>query len=428
MEWRAAAGELGLGEFEEVLAPEWEASQATAPAGESEFLTPEFVARACRDTCVSADVPEAALRAATRVAASEALSALFWHFHYLLYGSGTANWPSIHKWPLVEALQPALGEEAGRFYLLVLLSGLPTMRAAHRAHGVPEAVVRETLGDLQLWLETEREREPEAIPSLHPYNVSWLSNHFRANLYRLGRLQYQFGGFGSRIRVYRHQASRAVLALSTDGVKFRANGQIDGKGEATDGWTARLVVTDEAVTGTPIVPEGRALGQEVTLPLSEWRQVLSPEDPVLHLHIPAGSPMSHQACGESFAQAMEFFPKHYPDYRFVAFCCGSWILNTWLEELVPPTSNLLRFQREVYLYPIDLWPPTMISRVFGELPEDLSQAPRDTGLQRAILDVLQAGRDLEVGAGGCFLFPEDLNWGAEVYRRQRLPEGLLHAK
>ena len=158
--------------------------------------------------------------------------------------------------------------------------------------------------------------------------------------------------------------------------------------------------------------------EEVTLPAAEWEQVLAPGDPVLNLHIPGGSAMSHAACGESFQQAMAFFPKHYPDYHYRAFVCSSWILNTWLAEVLPPTSNLARFQREVYLFPTGVWLPSMYDRVFGrqELPEDPSELPRDTGLQRAIVEALESGTGPGTGGGGCFRLPEDFAWGGEVYR------------
>ena len=147
----------------------------------------------------------------------------------------------------------------------------------------------------------------------------------------------------------------------------------------------------------------------------------APGDPVLHIHIPGGAPLDHRACGEAFQRAMEFFPRHYPEYRFAAFCCSSWLLNTWLAEVLPADSNLVRFQREFYLTPLEQWPQGMIDRVFDDTPVDPATAPRDTRLRRAIVEALERGEDLRGGGGGMFLLPKDLNWGAEVYRRQPWP-------
>jgi len=40
---------------------------------------------------------------------------------------------------------------------------------------------------------------------------------------------------------------------------------------------------------------------------------------------------------------------------------------------------------------------------------------------RAWLDRALAGESVAAGGGGCFLFPEDLNWGAQVYLSQDFP-------
>jgi GNAT-like C-terminal domain/N-acyltransferase N-terminal domain len=400
----------------EVVGRDWEESQGALPSGDIAFLSPDFVRSACQAVLIADDIAERAARIAERIAREEPLRALAWHFQYAIYELGHADWDWVGKWPV---LTTALGDEAGLFNLVVLLAGAPRMQEIHRARAIPEDIVRDTLSDFHIWLGPESVCTGRPYQGLTPVNVAWLSNHVRGNLYRLRRLQFQFADFHGRLRVFRHHATGAVLALSAEGVGYLADGQIAQHDDAV--WTSVFTADEREVTGHPIVPEGHARRDQVTLPLSEWRPALVPGDPVLNLHIPGGSPMSHAACGESFCTALEFFPRHYPDYHFAAFVCGSWILNTWLQEVLPPSANLVRFQREVYLYPINLWPPTILHRVFDRPPEDLSQAPRDTQLRRAILEVLATGREVPVGGGGCFLFPEDLRWGEEVYRTQRLP-------
>jgi hypothetical protein len=117
--------------------------------------------------------------------------------------------------------------------------------------------------------------------------------------------------------------------------------------------------------------------------------------------------------------ALEFFPRHYPDQPFRAFACESWLLDPQLETLLPPTSNLVRFQQQMYLLPIPSDGAEAFTWVFGHIPADLRQAPRATRLQRAILDHTLAGGHMH--AGGCFLLPEDQRWGKHVYRHQGFP-------
>ncbi|MFB3882406.1 MAG: acyltransferase domain-containing protein [Armatimonadota bacterium] len=408
--------ELDLADERAALAPEWDLSQAAMPAGELPFLAPSFVRSACADLGAPDRVIGPAVRAAERIARSGPLRALIWHLHYRLYRSATAGWDEICGWPVLKA---SLGADAGLFYLLLVLSNLPAMRQVHRSHQVPEAIVQDTMRDVDNWLSTREE-----TLGLMPVNVAWLSNHLSGNIYRLGRLQFQFADCQYDIRVLRHRVSRAVLALAGDGVRYNAAGQVPESGGGSDGWTARLSVGDDAITGYPIVPVGKAVASEVTLPADEWETALAKGDPVLNIHIPGGGPLAHDLCGDSIRQALDFFPRHFPERPFAAFCCGSWILNTWLQEALPATANLVRFQREFYLFPIRLSGEWALRHVFDEVPEDLSQAPRDTQLRRAMLDQLASGQPIPTGGGGCFMLPEDFRWGEQVYLNQRLPVNL----
>ena len=129
--------------------------------------------------------------------------------------------------------------------------------------------------------------------------------------------------------------------------------------------------------------------------------------------------MAHDACGESVREALRFFPKYFPDKPFVAICCNSWLLNGQIEDLMPPNSNIVRFQREFYLHPIGMDGNVLLNAVFQRIPPNVAEAPRDTGFQRAIVDHVRGGGKLIPRAGGCFLLREDINWGSEVYRRQK---------
>jgi hypothetical protein len=418
VDFRDMLSALQLTEAAEQLRPEWEASQQSLPATVP-FLTPEFIRRACRQVYRSEALAEVALPTAERIAADEALRALAWHLHRRVFGVTVDDWDTICEWPGLEA---ALGLESDVFYFLVGLSGAPIMQAVHRAHQIPEEVIRATLADVDHWplrsVPGSTEREGPAESQEH---LAWAGFFFRGEIYRLGRLQYQIGAFDEGARAFRHRTLGTVVLLSGDGTRYRADGQVDPDGSATGGWQARLTVAEGEAIGNPILPVGQAVPRQVTLSLADWRQVVAPGDPALHLHIPDGGPLTPEACDDSFRRALEFFPRHFPDYRYTCFCCTSWLFNTWLETVLPPDSNILRFQREFYLFAIGMRPDSTIEAVLGQLPADLCRAPRETRLQRALLDILQAGGRIGHGGGGCLLLPEDFDWGAQVYRRQQWP-------
>ena len=411
--------ELGLSKAAEVLRREWEVSQQSLPEGELPFLSPEFVRRACREADLPDEVRELAAAAGPRVAANPAARALAWHFHYCVFRAESYPRGRLEEWP---APGEALGDDADVFYLLPILSGLPTMQRLHQARSVPADIARDTVSDLKLWLEEEKKAHPDGRWRFTASNAWWLSHHLRGELYQVGRLQFQMGRFAEQVRVFRHAGSRQVVALSKDGVEYRADGgRATAEQSEEDGvWTSRLAEGEGEVIGHPILPTGSALPGEVRLGSGEWEQVATGQ-PALWVHIPAIGPLAHDLCGESFRAALGFFARHFPEWRFGAFCCYSWLLDTELEGFLRADSNIVRFQREFYLFPVAMAADSLLGHVFDEAPEDMARAPRGTSLQRAVADHVMAGRSLRASGGGGFLLREDVNWGAQVYRSQGLP-------
>ncbi len=406
-------------ELLQVLQVEWQTSQQSTPAGGLPYLCPESVAPTCEAISLPRKLAQAALPVSKRIASNAGLNAIAWHYHHCLFRCTAYPWKNINRWP---SLTEALREDTGMFYILVMLSGLPGMQAIYRAHSVPGEILRDTLSQLKSRITDYRGKHGNW--GLNVQSLPWLMNHFHGKLYRLGRLQFQFGSFTHKLRAFRHRTSGTVVALSEGGVAYLADGQVNGEGriyEATGAWTSQLIFTGEEIVGYPILPTGRVLGRKVRLSTAEWRQVLAPGDPILNIHIPGRSRMAYEPCGESFRAAVEFFPSHFPQKPFLSFCCRSWLLDSQLEQLLPPTSNLVRFQREVYLFPALSNDLHLLKVVFGCVPEDLNKAPGDTVLRRALLERLLGGGKLRASAGGCFLLPDDLNWGSQVYRRQTFP-------
>ena len=411
---------LELDSAAETLQMEWDASQASLPEGDVFFLTSTYAASVCRRAGVPEEITEAVVAAAGRITARPAARAYAWHLHHCLYRASGYERDFIRKWP---SLDHALGEDGRMLYLLVLLSGLPQLDEINRAHSVPEDIVRHTLSDVTRWVGGDEDGTVQRPWGITPVAVSWLINHMRGDLYRVGRLQFQFSAFHYEVRAFRHRASGAVVALSEDGVHFRADGGRVGRDVDTGpgAWDSRLVTANGRVTGNPISPDGKCLPEQIALDAADWLPVLTPNRPALAIHIPGGGPMAHDQCGESFRRALPFFRDHFPERPFDAFCCSSWLLDTELQDLLPATANIVRFQREFYLFPVPTGPEYVLSNILGEVPSDLSAAPRRTALQRAAVAVLESGKSLRPTGGGCFLLPDDLNWGRQVYLRQGLP-------
>ncbi|WP_406201654.1 acyltransferase domain-containing protein [Streptomyces europaeiscabiei] len=166
----------------------------------------------------------------------------------------------------------------------------------------------------------------------------WFSLHFHGELFQLGRLQYQ------RSRV----SGREGVALAAAGLGLR------------------------------------------------------PGEPCLDLHIPDyAGPLTPEACDRSLASAHDFFARHFPQERYTAGCCHSWLLDPQLKRYLPTDANIVRFQERFRIAcgnsePEDDLP---IRFVFGDPDLPVETLPRRTGLERAVADHLRAGGHWYSGHG-----------------------------
>jgi hypothetical protein len=157
----------------------------------------------------------------------------------------------------------------------------------------------------------------------------WLTHHFRGALYQLGRLQFERTRYGER----------TGRVLTTAGL--------------------------DAAPGTPC----------------------------LNLHIPDYlGPLSPAACDRSLALAGEFFARYFPEEKYRAALCESWLLDPQLKRYLAADSNIVRFQERFRVVPGDMEPADSepVRFVFGNPELDVDALPRRTSLERAVGDHLRA--------------------------------------
>jgi hypothetical protein len=116
--------------------------------------------------------------------------------------------------------------------------------------------------------------------------------------------------------------------------------------------------------------------------------------------------MSPTACDESFAQASEFFPRHFPGEDYRTAVCYSWLLDEQLAEYLPAESNIIRFQRRFRPAYTPREDDSVIKQfVFGDRAANVDECPRRTALERAVVDHIKAGRHWHNGSGWLELRP-----------------------
>ena len=325
----------------------------------------------------------------------------------------TNDWDD--PWPRMD---DALGPDCGLLNVLLMLSTVPHMRDTYRRLGIPADVARDTVGDLKRWMESDEPFQRHGKWGITPWIVRWLSRHWEGKIFHLKRLHFTPKDFNGRLRAYRRRGSGEVVAISDAGVRYLADGNAWGPccGEPAGTWTSTLEETADSIVGHPIHPAGLARRATMRLPKAEWDLVLAPGDTILGIHIPTGSPMTFDDCGESFRRALEFYPRHFPEVRSKGFDTTSWLLDPRLETLCGADSNIVRNLREFYLYPsANNSNISFFGRVFGWGVKGLAGLPRRTSLQKAVGGYVDGGGHFH--GGSCFLLNEDLDWGSQVYRR-----------
>jgi len=118
----------------------------------------------------------------------------------------------------------------------------------------------------------------------------------------------------------------------------------------------------------------------------------------LNIHIPRGGRMDEAACLESFERAKEFFPKVL-NYDFKAFGCHTWLFDPAFEKLLPPDSNILKFQRLFEIFPG--------GEDFGGLDyvfinitkENIKDAPENTYFQKTLKEYILSGGIMQSAPG-----------------------------
>jgi GNAT-like C-terminal domain/N-acyltransferase N-terminal domain len=243
-----------------------------------------------------------------RVAVNEALDALARSF-------GTFDEVPLHE-PTTDEL----------VWLTAFLLYTPTLVEWHRARGIPDAVTRDTLADVGRHVAISRKVTGEF--GLQTWR--WLTHHYTARLFALGRLQY-------------------ALERAT----------VEHAGAFREG---------------------------------DW---------VLALHIPESGPLRPDLVDESLAFASRFFAEHFPDKPVTVATCHSWMLDPYLVERMPVETNVGSFiRRFTPLGQPKNAPAEALYFVFRTRNlERVRELPRDTSLQRAVLERIDRGETWQLAWG-----------------------------
>lgn len=404
-------GEENNPALEDILQTEWEKSVCSEP--EKWDLLQRECWRENRQWCGCEERCDAALEGATALVATRPeLHLLAWHCHRLVFDVEGYNrggeWIALI--PVLDRIKAGL---SGVFFLWLALGAAPRLRRQNKQRAIPDEITKATLWDIGI-VQRRYARYNHNEIGVQPRLLYWHRLVSSGDLHRVGRFEYIARPFRGRLRAFRNNTTAQVMALSLPEVNYNAEGYLPYTDEPP-AWTSTYTETESTFTGNPVSPRGFALRQTVELPKTDWQEVLAPDDLSLEIHIPEGEALTEASCRQSFAEAIDFYTTFYPQYKMRSFVCYSWLFNTQFETLFSPNSNVVAWQREVYLFPVPSTGRDGLYFVFGQDTIDPKNAPRDSYMRRAIIDHLHSGKKLRSG-GMFFLFDDLEKYGTQFYR------------
>jgi hypothetical protein len=369
------------------------------------FLDAREIARNCAEASLDEAATQTLLDLAQRISADPDLRSVSSTVYHLVFETSEDYTAPISR------ADAAFGAEADLLHALFVLDSMRLVREKQQARGVPGEIARAVnQRHVVAWL--NHAVATHGHVGISDWIPGWMRTIGSGELYRLGRLEFILRVWDYPFRVYANNQTNEVIMLAEAGQHFTQDGYLVGKTT----WTSSLLESDDAVIGSPISPGGYALPQSVSLSRSEWHMVLGQGDPVLDMHVPGEGALTLESLHNALTQAEAFFDQYYPERPFVAYACDSWLFSPQLETMLPPESNILRWQHEGHLFPADDDEGSFLLFTFGSTTIDVATAPQDTRLRRAIIACLAGGGELR--SGRYLLLRSDLSrFGTQPYRQ-----------
>ncbi|UVJ37998.1 acyltransferase domain-containing protein [Arthrobacter sp. CJ23] len=177
------------------------------------------------------------------------------------------------------------------------------------------------------------------------------------------------------------------------GLQLRINRRVHGDfGLDTWGWLTLHMAGNMFRLGRLQYHLIREVGTEAgsLVPDGQW---------ILGVHIPEDSGLSPALVDESLTMAKEFFARFFPERPVAEATCDSWMLDPYLAAKLPE-SNIASFARRFTVGRCTDEPTDAVYFTFRQRGLDrLDKLPRETSLQRVVLERIDDGGTWQIGHG-----------------------------
>ncbi len=129
---------------------------------------------------------------------------------------------------------------------------------------------------------------------------------------------------------------------------------------------------------------------------------LSPDDAVINVHIPAGVKLTPENCEQAYSECARIVKCAFPEFKYKAFVCFSWMMDRQLKAMLTPESNIIKFQSRFHTFFRDKATDGVLVFVYGYpagVKPDYSELAEDTTLRRKIKEHLLSGGSMYADGG-----------------------------
>ncbi len=347
------------------------------------FLTEEFIRR----YFPMAELPPAELNGCLEFAARIRQDSLLRQTALSLYRNYLAK-SSLHGEEV-----DGFGPETGLLNLLLALGLIPAIEMRMRQDRIPIDYARAAARRIGALRFSFGQLCPERF-GIRTRSLPFLLNYKNEPMFRIGRFDFLLIRNNDVLPEIYHKNGE-VIAWSRDEWLLDSAGHRIAEPAESDCRRGRRRINLErglAEIGDDIFPD-------------DLKPAVKDDDWGLFFHIPGGEPMTLPYCIESFADALIFFRKHYPEKPIQFIYSNSWIFNpAWLEYI--PQGNLAALIRHGHLFPAISTGREGLYFVFGRDDGTIDDYQAVNSMQRAMLRCWRDYGTLE--RFGFFLLPDEI--------------------
>jgi hypothetical protein len=223
----------------------------------------------------------------------------------------------------------------------------------------------------------------------------WDMNFYTCSIFLMDRFLFIPYRFGDAFTMYRNRHTNKVTALRHAGEEFRRDGQLNGINEVFDkeeSFQSSWKENENEIAANPINPMGFVEKDTVVLSKKDWEVALSPGDTLLAVHVPSGPGYTPERLKNSMLLALEFYQTYFPELDIKGFWSESWLYDSRLSLILDnESSNIIRVQRQFYLYPISEGDDMLRYEAFGDRKADPEKLELKTSLQKAAAAYMKTG-------------------------------------